>query len=160
MTGRALTLALAALALASGCGHSETHVAMLRKPAPPVGHPVELYLADQLPPPRPMIDIALVQAVGFGSDSNAEDVVAALTRRAAALGCDAVTRVYVDVGYSRAHAAGVCVRYLGGAADLTPSDAPLLPPRRADNPPPPPIRPAPAPRLEPFPSSPAKQGNQ
>ena len=160
---RALTLApapvLAAL-LAVGCGHSETHVAALRKPGPPVQHPVEFYLAEKLPPQRPMLDIALVQAVGFGSESNAEDVVASLTRRAAGLGCDAVVRVYVDVGYSRAHAAGVCVRYIGDATDTTPASAPLLPPNKPANPPPPPMRPAPAPRLEPFPSSPAKQGNQ
>ena len=136
---------------AAACGHTETHSAMLRAPQPATGRPVELYLADQAAPTRPYYELALVQAVGFGNEANPESVARALTDKAATLGCDAVVRTFVDVGYSRAHAAGVCVKYLG-PGDAAPPVA--LPPPPGPNPPPPPVRPAPTPRLEPLPSSP------
>lgn len=139
----------------AGCGHSETHVAMLRAPQPSTGHAVELYLADQASPARPFFDIAIVQAVGFGTDATPEAVARALTDKAATLGCDAVVRTSIDVGYSRAHAAGVCVKFL---ADGPPGPLPVLPAAPGANPTPPPSRPAPAPRLEPLPSSPPRQG--
>ena len=151
-----LLASFAAIALA-GCGHTETHAALLRAPqARTAGH-VELYVVDQAPPSRPYYDIAIVQAVGFGADATPEDVTHALSDKAAALGCDAVVRVYIDVGYTRAHAAGVCVKYLGPAAEgeVPPSGSgSVLPAARPSNPPPPPMRPAPMPRLEPLPSSP------
>ncbi len=138
---------------ATGCGHTETHAAMLRAPQPHTGKSVELYLADQAVPTRPFYDIAIVQAIGFGSDATPEDVTHGLTDKAAALGCDAVVRVFIDIGYARAHAAGVCVKYLGEAPPGTePVPMPALP-----NPPKKPLpstRPAPAPRLEPLPSAP------
>jgi len=133
-----------------GCGHTETHAAVLRAPGAQTRGPVELYLADQATPQRPFYDIAIVQAVGFGSDANPEDVTQALTEKAAALGCDAVVRAFVDVGYSRAHAAGVCVKFL---APGPPGPAPVLPPSPGANPSPPPMRPAPAPKIEPLPST-------
>lgn len=150
------TLAVLAVALASttlllGCGHTETHVAMLRAPQSPTGRPVELYVADQTPPARPFYDIAIVQSVGFGNDANPEEVTRGLTEKAAALGCDAVVRVFIDVGYSRAHAAGVCVKYL---AEGPPGPAPVLPKAPEKNPTPPPVRPAPSPKIEPLPSAP------
>lgn len=134
-----------------GCGHVETHSAMLRAPQPPTGHTVELYVADQAPPGRPFYDIAILQTVGFGSEANAEDVTRALTIKAGALGCDAVVRVFIDIGYSRAHASGVCVKFLApGPAGPTA----ILPAPHDANPAPPPLRPAPVPRLEPLPSAP------
>jgi len=112
---------------------------------------VELYLAEQAVPARPYYDVAIVQAVGFGNEANPEDVTRALTERAATLGCDAVIRTTVDIGYSRAHAAGVCVKYTGpGPAAPTP----VLPRGPGPNPSPPLLRPAPAPRIEPLPSAP------
>lgn len=144
--------AVGVLALAvAGCGHSETHAAMLRAPQPRTGHAVELYLADQASPARPFFDIAIVQAIGFGSEATPEAVAHALTEKAGALGCDAVVRASIDVGYSRAHAAGVCVKFL---AEGPPGPAPVLPPAPGANPAPPPMRPAPSPRIEPLPSSP------
>jgi hypothetical protein len=141
--------------LLAGCGHTETHVAMLRAPQPRTEHPVELYLADQAVPARSFYDIAMVQAIGFGTDATPEDVTRSLTDRAAALGCDAVVRVFIDVGYSRAHAAGVCVKYLGEAPPgAAPAPTPVLPAAPGKNPSPPPMRPAPVPRLEPLPSAP------
>src|SRR5262249_61690387 len=116
----------------------------------PTGKPVELYMADQPVPSRPFYEIALVQAVGFGSESHPEDVAKALTEKASQLGCDAVLRTFIDQGYSRAHAAGVCVNWLGpGPAAPTP----VLPPSPGAHPTPPEVRPAPAPKLEPLPSS-------
>ena len=134
-----------------GCGHSETHIAMLRGPQPATGHAVELYLVDQAAPTRPFFDIAIVQAIGFGTDATPEAVARALTDRAVTLGCDAVVRASIDVGYSRAHAAGVCVKYL---ADGPPGPPPVLPPAPGTNPTPPASRPAPSPRIEPLPSAP------
>ena len=141
--------------LLTGCGHTETHVAMLRAPQPRTGRAVELYLADQAVPARAFYDIAMVQAVGFGTDATPEDVTRGLADKAAALGCDAVVRVSVDVGYSRAHAAGVCVKYFAEAAPgAAPVPMPVLPAAPPRNPTPPPMRPAPMPRLEPLPSAP------
>jgi hypothetical protein len=147
-------IALAAIVAATalgGCGHTETHAAMLRAPQPPSTKPVELYVIDQAAPTRPYYDIAIVQAIGFGNDANPEDVARALTAKAASLGCDAVIRASFDVGYSRAHAAGVCVKYLAPGPS---GPAPVLPPNPEANPPPPAMRPAPAPRIEPLPSAP------
>lgn len=146
---RSLLLLLAGLVLA-GCGHTEAHQALLRSAPAPTGRPVELYMAEQPPPPRPFYEIALVQAIGFGTESHPEDVARALTEKAGALGCDAVLRATVDIGYSRAHAAGVCVKWL---ADGPPAPNPDLPKSQGSNPTPPPLRPAPAPRLEGLPSS-------
>ncbi|HSO35376.1 MAG TPA: hypothetical protein VLT33_22760 [Labilithrix sp.] len=156
MSARLLGLATALVAASAlaGCGHTETHAALLRAPQPPTGGRVELYVADQAPPTRPFYEIAMVQAIGFGADANPEDVTRALGSKAAALGCDAVVRVYIDVGYTRAHAAGVCVKYLGPAREGEVAPQAVLPAAPPANPPPPPMRPAPAPRLEPLPSSP------
>lgn len=109
--GRRLAAFTGLFALAAaGCGHTDTSVFLLRAPASSRPSAV-IFLADQPGPTRPYSEIAIVQAVGFGGDATAEDVTRALTDKAARLGCDAVARVFIDVGYSRAHAAGVCVRY-------------------------------------------------
>ena len=158
MSARSLLLvgatALASAALA-GCGHTESHAALLRAPQAPTAGKVELYVADQAAPTRPFYEVAIVQAIGFGADANPEDVAHALTDKAAALGCDAVVRAYIDIGYTRAHAAGVCVKYLAPAPEgEAPPPQSVLPPAQPANPSPPPMRPAPAPRLEPLPSAP------
>ncbi len=144
-----------AAALLAGCGHTETHHALLRSPEPKTGKTVELYMADMPVPQRPFYEIALVQAVGFGDEAHPENVAHALTEKAARLGCDAVLRTFIDQGYTRANATGVCVKWLGPGA---PAAAPVLPPDRGSNPPPPPVRPAPAPRIEPLPSAGPGQG--
>ena len=108
---RMLAVALLAASALAGCGHTETYAALLRAPQERTGRAVELYVEGQAPPPRPFYEIAIVQAVGFGAEATPEDVTRALTVKAAALGCDAVVRVSIDMGYTRAHAAGVCVRF-------------------------------------------------
>ena len=149
----ALALAFGGVALA-GCGHTEAHAALLRAPQPATTGNVELYVVDQAMPTRPFYEIAMVQAIGFGADANPEDVTRALAAKAAALGCDAVVRVSIDLGYTRAHASGVCVKYFGPALEGDAPPRPVLPPSPGANPAPPRMRPAPAPRLEPLPSSP------
>ncbi|WP_146651311.1 hypothetical protein [Labilithrix luteola] len=144
-------VALATMGIgAIGCGHTETHAAMLREPQARTSG-VELYLSDQPQPERPYSEIAFVQAVGFGTEATPEDVAKALTTRASMLGCDAVVRAFLDVGYSRAHAAGVCVKYVGEGPAVAQSK---LPTARDGNPPPPAIRSSPTPKLEPLPSAP------
>jgi hypothetical protein len=153
---RALAAVSVTCAIAiTGCGHIETHHALLRAPQPKSNRPAELYMVDQAEPERPFYEIALVQAIGFGSDANPEHVARALTDEGATLGCDAVIRVFIDLGYTRAHASGVCVKYL---AEGPAGPRPLLPPGAGKNPTPPPMRPIPAPRWEPLPSSPPSQG--
>lgn len=150
-------LLFAGAVLLAGCGHIETHHAMLRSAQAPTGKPVELYMADQPTPARPFYEIAIVQSIGFGSEAHPEDVARALTEKAGALGCDAVIRTSIDIGYSRAHAAGVCVKWL---APGPPAPPPVLPPDPGKNPPPPPpTRVQPAPKIEPLPSSPPGSGN-
>jgi hypothetical protein len=125
VTRRVLLLSFAALA--AGCGHTETHVAMLRAPQPRTQATVELYVADQPPPTRPYYEIALVQAIGYGSDATPELVTRALTDRAGSIGCDAVVRTFIDLGYSRAHAAGVCVKYLVAGPPAPPPNLSNIP---------------------------------
>ncbi len=60
--------------VALGCGHTETHAAMLRERSPVTGRPVELYLVEQPLPARPFVDLAIVQAIAFGNKANPEKV--------------------------------------------------------------------------------------
>ena len=77
---------------------------------------------------RPYTEIALVQAIGYGADAGAEGVLAELRRKARALGCDGVIRARVDVGYTRSHGAGVCVRWEGPNHGANETTIPMSPP--------------------------------
>jgi hypothetical protein len=141
-----------AVALVTGCGgHVETHAVMLRAPVPPTAGRVEVYMVGQQPARR-FYEMGFVQAVGFADTANAEDLVKGLVTRGAEVGCEAIVRVQVDLGYTRAHASGVCVRYLEGPAA---GAAPYVPPSVTDGPRPnaPNYRPTPAPRNETSPSN-------
>ncbi len=149
MTRHPLAATAVLAALAVGCGSTETHAAILRAPeSPPLGSRVELYLAGSLPA-RTFAEMGLVQAFGAGNKADAESVAAALLERAGEIGCDAVVRVAIDVGNTRAHAAGVCVKYTGPPAEGAPPHAapPLTvaPPQPASAPTPP--------RMDPLPSN-------
>ena len=154
MRGRLGLLAVTLLG-AAGCGSVETHTAMLRAPGPPRPRgAVELYLAepaDASGPSRPLDELGLVQAYGSGNKANPEDVAEGLVARAAQLGCDAVVRVTIDIGYTRAHAAGVCVRYVGPPPAGYAYERPALVP--SPRPPRGPAPPGPQPRIEPLPSN-------
>lgn len=145
-------LALGALALAGCHGHVETHAVMLRAPVPPTAGRVEVYMTGQSPPRR-FYEMGFVQAIGFADTANPEELVRGLVQKGSEVGCEAVVRVQVDVGYTKGHASGVCVRWLEplapGAATYVPPPVPPSAPR-----PPPPIRPTPAPRpVDPSPSN-------
>ena len=147
-----LSVLSAAVALA-GCGTVEAHSAMLKRPTTPSADGrVELYL-DSQEIGRPVEELGFVQAFGSGSMANPEDVAHALAERGGELGCDAIVRTTIDIGYTRAHAAGVCVKYAGPPP---PSRAPYVKPPLAASPPPnrPPKPPGPQPRMEQLPSSP------
>lgn len=105
-----VVFACTAATTALGCGHTDTYAFMLRPAERPTSQ-VALYLSDREALTRPYYEVAIVEAVGFGGDANAEDVARALSDKAGTLGCDAVVRATIDVGYSRAHAAGVCVKF-------------------------------------------------
>lgn len=94
-----------------GCGHTDFSEVVLRPPGAR-RPPAAIYMKDK-GPDRPYYDIALVQAVGSGTEADPEDVVAALSARGGQLGCDAIVRVDLSQGISRTHAAGVCVKFMG-----------------------------------------------
>lgn len=126
-------------ALLAGCGYTDMHEIVLRRaPNEPAREGVDVYMAGQVVP-RPFYEIALLQAVGHGSDADREDLVRALTFRAHALGCDAIVQTQIDAGYSVANATAVCVHYTASVADA------------AATPKPAPTSPAPAPAPEPAP---------
>ena len=122
-------LLVLSIALA-GCGFTEVHEVLLRPSAPPAAQGVEVYVGGQNPQ-RPFYEVGLLQAVGHGSDANAEHITKTLALRAASVGCDAVVRVHVDQGYSMANVVGVCVRW-AGSLPLTPPSPPPPPPPDAD----------------------------
>ena len=113
-----------ALALAtSACGHVEMHEIVLRAPSAPAAGEPEIYF-DGRWPERAFYEVALMQAVGFGSDANPEDVTRALAARGRQQGCDAIVRVRIDQGYTRANGFGVCVRYSPPEPAATPAPTP------------------------------------
>lgn len=107
---RAITIAFPLTLLATGCGYVEMHEAVLRPTTGPSARAVEMYVGEQSPN-RPYYEVALLQAFGYGGDANIEDLTAALEGRGRALGCDGLLRVRFDMGYSMAHAYGVCVKW-------------------------------------------------
>ncbi len=118
----------ALLLLSSACAHPESHVALVRDPLPPVST-VEVVSADT-PVTRGYTELGLVQAFGFGDAAASDEVLRELRLRAGSLGCDGVIRVRVDVGYTRSHAAGTCVRWDHGPSprageSTVPMSAPL-----------------------------------
>lgn len=142
-------------AFATGCGSVETHAAMLRAPTTgPQSGNVEIYLDSQTIG-RPVEEMGFVQSFGSGSMANPEDVVRGLAERAGEMGCDAVVKVSIDMGYTRAHAVGVCVKWVGplvpGARYVSPDLRQARPPQNRTNVP---AKPGPQPKLEPLPSNP------
>jgi hypothetical protein len=91
-----------------GCGQSELHEVVFRT-APRTGRPVEVYMVGQQAT-RPFDELGLLQVVSTGNQADAPAVIAALSKRASELGCDALVRVRVDVGFTAAQGYGVCVR--------------------------------------------------
>jgi hypothetical protein len=108
----------------AGCGSVEVHQVFLRRPSMIENREVEVYVAGS-PPKHLYYDIAIVQAIASGSDADVEHVTHALANRAGRLGCDALVRVHVELGYGRAHGTGVCVVWAKAvAAPIAPTPLP------------------------------------
>ncbi len=123
-----------------GCGSTEVHQIFVREPSMIEHRDIEVYVSGS-PPKRPYYDIAILQAIGHGSDADVEHVTHAIANRAGRLGCDAVVRVHVELGYARAHGTGVCVKWAQAAevpAPPPPAPAPNPTTTEAPQPPPPP----------------------
>lgn len=104
-----MKLALLGLPLLVACGHTDFAEVVLRPPTAAHG-PVPIFMKGK-DPTRPYYDVALVQAVGSGTESDPEEVVEALSARGGQLGCDAIVRIDITQGSARTHVAGVCVKY-------------------------------------------------
>jgi hypothetical protein len=74
-------------------------------------------------PTRAYREIGLVQALSEGLRASEAEVLGALRREGGRMGCDAVVRVEVRAGETRAHAMGVCIRWVDAPA-VTPSSRP------------------------------------
>ncbi|MEO7113116.1 MAG: hypothetical protein ABI183_21940 [Polyangiaceae bacterium] len=128
------------LLVLAGCGSTEVHQIFLRQPSMIENREVEVYVAGA-PPKRAYYDVAIVQTIGHGSDADVEHVTRALANRAGRLGCDAVVRVHVELGYGRAHGTGVCVVWAktspAAAAPRNPVPPPAAAPTTPEPTPPP-----------------------
>lgn len=129
MIARSVLVCFAALSLV-GCGSTEVHEVLLRRPTSAPRGNVELYVVGR-PPPRPYYEVALLQAIGNGTHADVPDVTNALEGRAQVLGCDAVVGIHVELGSTRAHATGVCVMWRAG---VVPQAAPPAAPPSAPAP--------------------------
>jgi hypothetical protein len=111
----------------SGCGSIEVHQIFIRQPSMIEHRDIEVYVTGA-PPHRPYYDIALIQAIGSGSDADVDHVTHAIANRAARLGCDAVVRLHVELGATRAHASAVCVHWAQATVvPATPAPLPVPP---------------------------------
>jgi hypothetical protein len=125
-----------------GCGSTEVHQIFLRQPSLIENREIEVYVAGA-PPKRAYYDVAILQVIGHGTDADVEHVTHALANRAGRLGCDAVLRVHVELGYGRAHGTGVCVVWAKTSAPASAPQNPAPPPTATSTtpeptPPPPP----------------------
>jgi hypothetical protein len=60
----------------------------------------------------PMQELAMVEAVGSGTNADTESVVNALIFMGQTFGASAIVKVRVDCGFGQCHGYGVAVRYL------------------------------------------------
>jgi hypothetical protein len=113
--------------LSTACGHTELTALTFRAPLSPRSYAVIYPLGTELP--TRYVDVAMLQATGYGNEANAQSVLAALAAKGASLGCDAVARVQISSGVTRTNAVGVCVRYLDGTPVVTGVEQPPLEPK-------------------------------
>ena len=86
-------LPLLTLLAAAACGTSVSHTVLNPSPRPMAPRPAEtVELFTSMPPARPYVDVALIEAEESTSWSTADtgDLLSALRKRGAKLGCDAV----------------------------------------------------------------------
>lgn len=102
--------ALAATALALvACGHVDTFRYPLGSAMTPVTASPAIYFEGNLPQGA-MQELAMVEAVGYGTKANTENVAQALSAEASRWGASAVVRVKIECGYGQCHGYGVAVR--------------------------------------------------
>lgn len=94
----------------TGClaGVTAEHV-LTGSPGAAYGGPVRIVMEGEAGA-REFEEVAIVTATGSGYSASLPEVLGALQREAASLGCDAVVRVRYDRGVSSATATGVAVR--------------------------------------------------
>jgi hypothetical protein len=126
--------ALALVAALCGCGTTMTAHAITGVAAPAHRRFVPTYLVGQAPPSN-YAEVAVVQAIGRGDHANDGHVLQGLRDEAAALGCDAVLAVRLDMGTVQLAGVGVAVRWVAGDAP-TVTRAPWSQPAAAPAPPP------------------------
>ncbi len=104
---------VAQLALAlTACGSVRTYSYPLAAPQTPTNAaPPSIYFEGNLPAGN-MQELALVEAVGYGTKANMEEVAAGLQSQAAHFGANAIVRVKIDCGYSQCHGWGVAVKLI------------------------------------------------
>ncbi len=102
-------LGLAALAAFAGAGCGGAAPSAPRPPRPPEA---EAALYVETTPQRAYREVGLVQAIGSGITTSETHVLKALRREGKRLGCDAIVNVKVAAGETKAHAIGVCVRWV------------------------------------------------
>lgn len=102
--------ALCGLVLLLGaCGTTETHHVVTGSVGAPHGGAVQILMGDEAPPPG-LSEVALLQAIGRGTEADLEHVIGGLQEKARELGCTVVAKVKIDQGSSTASGTGVCLR--------------------------------------------------
>ena len=103
---KALAILSASTLLLTGCGATETHVVMFRSAKAGSGE-ADLYVESV--PPRPFVEVGLLQAIGTGDEASTPRVLAALRAEGRKQGCDAIVLARGSSGNLSAHASGMCV---------------------------------------------------
>lgn len=101
----ARALATGVALAAAGCGRAGGAAA-----TPPPAPRAALYIGAT--PARPYREVGLVQALGTGIRTSKEDVLRSLRWEGRRMGCDAIVNVSVQAAATKAHAVGVCVRWV------------------------------------------------
>jgi hypothetical protein len=99
----------AVLVAVASCGSTTTHHVLTGKPSHARGGDVRVVM-ESAEVPAGIDEVAIVQAVGQGTEADLEHVIEGLKEEARALGCDVVVRVRIDQGSSTAAASGVAGR--------------------------------------------------
>jgi hypothetical protein len=104
-------VAMVVLLGCAACGHTDVSAVVFRPAIVSASVTVPLYREGQATPPV-ATDLALVQVLAHGSEASVEQAASALAARGAVLGCEAIIRVRFAQGYTRTHAAGICVTFV------------------------------------------------
>ncbi len=93
-----------------GCGSVRTYRWPLAAPGNPAVRPA-VYFEGTMPQTS-MLEVELVESIGYGTKAEVPDVVSGLQDEAQRWGADAIVRVRVDCGHGSCHGYGVAVRWV------------------------------------------------